>query len=603
MSRPTAKAPATPPPSNRTRWLQRTVALALPSTFFLAVGFRFFISTGRDDTHITYWPAYTLARFGEILNYNGERIEQSSSLLHVLVLATFHKLTAVDVVTLGKLSSILAGVATLLLLYALTRKSVDRATAFAAAMLAATSAYFVYWAFGGLETTLVSVAGTWLVLALGNYLTRTSASSRARSLFPSVLAMAVFALARPESPLVLLGLVIAANLIWWHRSSANTVEARALRNRLLAALGAAAAVCALLFAFRLLYFGSAFPQPVTAKYVGLSPASFANGLQYLGSSVFQHGFGIASGLVAAGLACLTLALVEWRARRFTPYTTLTLLLVAGYLAFIVASGGDWMEGGRFLVHVLPLALALVPVAVAKSIRSERPRMLVVALSSTVLVLLQAASLVPYARLESVGTLEWRDMEIAREHDVTSYTWFEKRNRVNMRDTPAIDFIDKLIPQIEAHRPGPVVLMTGQMGMIPYHVTKNHFGRVRFVDRRGLCDRALTGCEVLRGLGRDARGLHMEYLDYFARRDQLEETCGVPRPDVIFDHLGGNTQIVAERGYTLVARQWGQIDDTMGLGRHVQASNFVALRTDLWTMINPARSDSSGGAPPPRTRSR
>ena len=74
--------------------------LALPSVFLVAVGLRYFVSTGRDDSHITYWPAYTLAHFGDILNYNGERVEQSSSLLHVLVLATFHKLTGVDVVTL-----------------------------------------------------------------------------------------------------------------------------------------------------------------------------------------------------------------------------------------------------------------------------------------------------------------------------------------------------------------------------------------------------------------------------------------------------------------------------------------------------------------------
>jgi putative effector of murein hydrolase LrgA (UPF0299 family) len=566
------------------------------------VGFRFFTSTGRDDTHITYWPAYTLARFGEILNYNGERVEQSSSLLHVLLLAGFHKLTGVDVVTLGKLSSIIAGVGALLLLYTLVGKIADRAAAFAATVLTATSAYFVYWAFGGLETTLVSVAGVYLILTLGNYLTQPSTTSRMRSLLLPALAMAAFALARPESPLVLMGLVLAANAISWLRFSAHDMDLRALRHRLLALLGAAAAVCGLLFAFRLLYFGSAFPQPVTAKYVGLSLASAANGLRYVASSVFQHGIGISSAFVAAGLACPTLALIEWRARRYVPHTVLTLLLVVGCLAFTVVSGGDWMEGGRFLVHFLPLALALVPVAVAKSIRRDRPRLLAVALSSTVFVLLQAAALLPYARLESVGTLDWRDMEIAREHDVSSYTWFEKRNRVNMRDTPAIDFIDKLIPQIEGQRPGPVVLMTGQMGMIPYHVTMSHFGSVRFVDRRGLCDRMLTGCEALHTLARDARGLHMEYLDYFGRREQIEQRCGVPRPDVIFDQLGGNTQIVAERGYTLVARQWGQINDTMGLGRQVQATNFVAIRTDLWTLIKPAPSDSAA-APPSRTRSR
>ena len=44
------------------------------------VGLLLFSSTGHDDAHITEWAAYSLARFGEILNYNGQRFEQSSSL-------------------------------------------------------------------------------------------------------------------------------------------------------------------------------------------------------------------------------------------------------------------------------------------------------------------------------------------------------------------------------------------------------------------------------------------------------------------------------------------------------------------------------------------
>ncbi|HNL92071.1 MAG TPA: hypothetical protein PKH01_04140, partial [Pseudomonadales bacterium] len=57
-----------------------TVLLLLLGGFFL--GF----SGGVDDAHITYWAAESLVRNGEILNYNLDRVEQSSSLLQVLVL-------------------------------------------------------------------------------------------------------------------------------------------------------------------------------------------------------------------------------------------------------------------------------------------------------------------------------------------------------------------------------------------------------------------------------------------------------------------------------------------------------------------------------------
>src|SRR5689334_2064756 len=62
--------------------------------FFLLVavlhGALLYTASGHDDSHITYWAARTLAASGEILNYNGERIEQSSTLLLVLLLAAAH---------------------------------------------------------------------------------------------------------------------------------------------------------------------------------------------------------------------------------------------------------------------------------------------------------------------------------------------------------------------------------------------------------------------------------------------------------------------------------------------------------------------------------
>src|SRR5579872_3509203 len=60
--------------------------VAAAVAIFLALGFVFFRSTGQDDSYISYWPAHTLARYGSIVNYSGDAVEQSSSLLWVLML-------------------------------------------------------------------------------------------------------------------------------------------------------------------------------------------------------------------------------------------------------------------------------------------------------------------------------------------------------------------------------------------------------------------------------------------------------------------------------------------------------------------------------------
>ncbi|AUX28516.1 MULTISPECIES: hypothetical protein [Sorangium] len=59
------------------------VVIAVIAAFVL-LGFVLLSAPGHDDSHITYWAAHTLEEHGQILNYNGERVEQSSSLAHVL---------------------------------------------------------------------------------------------------------------------------------------------------------------------------------------------------------------------------------------------------------------------------------------------------------------------------------------------------------------------------------------------------------------------------------------------------------------------------------------------------------------------------------------
>ena len=103
--------------------LRRSAAYAVPIIALLLAGLLLFPSARADDTHITYWAAHSLSQYGEILNYNGERVEQSSSLLHVLLLALLQRLTTLDVELMGKPFSVIFGIASVVAVYKLTDES------------------------------------------------------------------------------------------------------------------------------------------------------------------------------------------------------------------------------------------------------------------------------------------------------------------------------------------------------------------------------------------------------------------------------------------------------------------------------------------------
>ncbi|HNE27195.1 MAG TPA: hypothetical protein PLH12_08650, partial [Pseudomonadales bacterium] len=61
--------------------MTRQLALSTLCALWLAIGFFIYGSTGHDDSHINFWNVYTLLTQGELVNYNGERVEQTTSLL------------------------------------------------------------------------------------------------------------------------------------------------------------------------------------------------------------------------------------------------------------------------------------------------------------------------------------------------------------------------------------------------------------------------------------------------------------------------------------------------------------------------------------------
>ncbi len=118
----------------------------------------------------------------------------------MVLLAVGHVNSGVDIVTLRRLSSIVFGAASLPLTYVLARRVHPRAGALAT-LATALCGSFVYWAFGGLETTLASVCVLWALIAVDNVLRAEVASYLDRA-HTAVSVLAVITV-RPEMQIVL----------------------------------------------------------------------------------------------------------------------------------------------------------------------------------------------------------------------------------------------------------------------------------------------------------------------------------------------------------------------------------------------------------------
>jgi hypothetical protein len=563
------------------------ILLALmPGVVLTLLGILLFSSTGRDDSHITYWPAYSLSHFGEILNYNGQRIEQSSSLLQVLILALAAKLSGMRVTSLGTPFSVLFGASSAAATYQLARR-IDYKAAFPAAILTGTSAWFIYWSFGGLESTLFSFSLLILILADANYLC--AADRGGWVLFWPVLSLVLFALVRPESPIVLicallLGIaIVCVKRRGLKRNGSDT--SLDLLHRMIILAGISALFTILLFLFRDWYFGSIFPQPVIAKSVGLSWTSYSAGVGYFRDQLLQNRAIEIISLVSA-MGAGFFAWNQLRAEHLDPYALLSLVFLITYLFFILFSGGDWMEGGRFFVHILPIAVMFIPLSLLRLTQSK----LIVSIVLIVLLAIQGRALLTFASNWSTGIPIWSDIYVPHGYDLSQFSWFERHNRINMRDVPTIQYLDGLVSQLLRQRKDRLlVILSGQMGTVPFHISTRYFRQVQFLDLHGLIESTFTTCKSTKDLPRTQVGVALGYRFYFQEVKDKEKDCGI-QPDIIFDLTEEVSATELEtHGYRVVFSQTGFVGRTDRLlpgggnwpaGLPIPANQFVALRSDL-----------------------
>lgn len=548
----------------------RTTSLAaIP----ILVGFLLFSSTGRDDSHITYWAAHMLSSSGEIANYNGDRVEQSSSLTHVVLLAALDKILPVQLPTLGAIVSILCGGLTVILTHRLAALLCPRISVLAA-LVTAFSSSLIYWSFGGLETSLAASLGIGALLACAYCL---SVDRHRYAVARLAVVVFLYLLVRPESIAVIASVLTGAALLVWCRARWSThgpdPECRATARGLLGLLIVVVILFACIVLFRLSYFGSAFPQPVFAKSAGLTATALREGAAYLVRQVWTW-HAILLWLVAGCGSAWAIYRAMTAPRLSVPEILVALYTVA-YVAFIVMAGGDWMEGGRFVVPVLPMLVIMGLLFV----QHVMPPLLVGA--GVVLVCLQGAGTISLARDGSTGMPLWTAMshESGLPADVS---WFDRSSHVHGAYLRFLPTVDAAIQEALATRVNPVTFMGCQMGTTPYYLSLSHFGRIRFIDTCALVTKDFTECPVTSWLARNAFGLRLSLEFFFQHRRELRDRCQIGEPDVILEfnrtwtRADGRTvsaiEFLESHGYTAIRPPSGRTG--------IEAVIFVAVRNSL-----------------------
>lgn len=552
----------------------------LVAALFLLAGYYLYGSAGHDDSHITFWASYTLSEFGEILNYNGDRIEQSSSLLLTLLIALLAMVFQADVVTLGYVITYFSGAIALILTWQLGRRFLPNAANIIALILLATSPAFMLWNTSGMESTLAAACLLAFVLCWGDLLSQRT-PLHARSLTLASLVTLALLIVRPEMISLLAALVFLFFI--WKRFTRTRGDLPILIFYSTLLLS----IC-LLVSWRTYYFDSPMPLPVYAKVSPLDSQKFYFGFLYL----LRHGFANPVFILGA-LAALVYMILHLRKRSTDTgigtgvqyHLLLSSLIILGYSAFIWLSGGDWMQSGRFLVPILPLtALVLLQ----NTHLNNSPKLWIVAPLVVVLHLYAHSQVI---RKESHGTPFWALYPITPEH-AQRYSRFEQYNQEHLRDMDVIDVLDRTIDQLLLKRDEPVTLLSGQSGMVFFYTAQKYFKKVHFYDSRGLVESSLLKCPLMDSVARSSQGLYFDFDGFFAKQPGLQNDCNIPKPDILYDINDMSRQLpqrMGEQSYTLIHKEGGKIlkySNSLPVNA-LPAVNFVMISNDVMaTLGNP-----------------
>jgi hypothetical protein len=530
---------------------------------------------GQDDCYITYWAARALAEHGQILNYNGLRLEQSSSLSMVLVLALVYRLTPLSMPTVAYCVSLGAGVATMLLAVRVGRRMGLGSRAGLVAALG-TFGCFSYWATSGMETALTTAAALWFI----DECTRATEEYKRWHWLRFGAAAFLFAAARPETPLLLVGLALLSLVLAVVSPRSGAQSAWPALRLPLGRAAVAMGVVGLLFGFRKLYFHAWWPNPALMKVGGFNAE---DGARYLWD------VGLAFGAFPLLLFLAGLAVLVMRRVRGAGNATAELVASLGLaqLTFLVSSGGDWMAGARFLALIVPSLvltgfLALEQFAPAASGRAGLAALYAAAnLVFAVQVLHQGA--VEGQPLWTMGGVFSRfDARVKNRY----FSRVEVLNKMHRRDAVTLSELLPVADALVAHvKTRPINVMTGQAGMTAYHLASRHFGKVNILDLWSLTDRQILDCLPRGTVSAGRWGTFIGPDRPLREHEQITQRCGLPLPDIFYNAVLDDylLPLFAQLDYVVVYHQVGRIKNSEGqkfFPANEEADGYVAVRREL-----------------------
>jgi hypothetical protein len=534
---------------DRLRVFGRPAGLLAAALASLGVAVVFWSQGGQDDTYITYWPAKTLAEHGEIMNYNGLRLEQSSSLSLVVLLAVLYKLTPWTMPTVGFVASLAAALATSLIAVRLARRMGLRSR-IAVVTATLTAAPFGYWATSGTETPLTAFAALWFIDAL----VQSRAESDRGSWLKLAAAALLFAGVRPETPVLLVGIVIAFMIVGIGSPRLDGQERGLQLKSDAARAGVGVAAVAIVLGFRKLYFDAWLPNPATLKSQGFDARE---GFVYLWDVSLRAG--VFPLMLAAGGAAVVV--VRHLRGAPNPVAALMVALALGQLAFIVISGGDWMIDGRFLAPIVPPLVLIGFLAIEAAVSAPHTRRSITA-GYTLLNLIFAVQLLHQGH--SDGQPLWTMQRVFKRAEkrlgAETFARVELLNQIHRRDAFTTHALLPIADAVVAHvKTRPVYVMTGQAGMIAYHLASRHFRRVVILDLWSLTDRQLIDCFPP---GTVPIGKWGTFFGAYplSEHETVTARCQLPLPDIYYNEaLLPSMQALLERlGYDVVYHQFGHI---------------------------------------------
>ncbi len=311
---------------------------------FHAIGIGYVV----DDAYISFRYAQNLAN-GEGLVYNiGQRVEGYTNFLWVVLIAGLSKCkSGIDPLVAAQVVSLLCGGATMVLLVR-TSKALHPnkpwCSLIAPLLLAANTTYCA-WSTSGLETTAFSFLTTLAVLLCANEF------RHSRGTWLAVLAVICVALLRADGFVVFAILTVV-------RAVEHRRRKESIFNRYMVGwLACFVLVVGAHFAWRWSYYGYIFPNTFYAK-VGSGTEQFIRGFRYVKS--YLEGYG--------GALIVPLVLVPLIRPSAEVAIRFASLFMLGWLAYVVAVGGDGLAFHRFLVPILPLICLLVQEGIVEILR-------------------------------------------------------------------------------------------------------------------------------------------------------------------------------------------------------------------------------------------